>query len=150
MHKVPLWAYFPSAALLLWVGLALMSPLMGSKTAVDAERAELLQQAPVWVLILVPVGEALLWTVAFVEVAAYFRAAAFGAIAGVAAYSLVTHSGFWGIVVSAWIGAVLNTCYILMRGRSRPAAIANAIGLRWAFIAYAYFTVAGTVQRAAA
>lgn len=150
MRSVPLWLYFPVAALLLWCGLALMSAFMGDPSSAEAERADVLRQAPVWVLFLVPIGEALLWTVAFIEVAGYFRAAAVGAIAGVAAYSLLMHSGFWGILVSAWIGAVLNACYMLMRNRSRLAAVANTIALRWAFVAYAYFTVVGTVQRAAA
>jgi hypothetical protein len=140
LQRIPLWLYFPTAALLLWTGLVVMSTLMTDSA--DTERAELLRQAPLWVLVLVPLVEALVWTVAFVELAAYFHAAAIGAVMGVAAYSLLVHSGFWGIIVSAWIGGVLNATYLLMRGRSRLAAAANAIALRWAFIVYAYFTVA--------
>lgn len=149
-QKLPLWLYFPIAAFLLWAGLAIMSGLLNDP--LDAARAELLRQAPIWVLVLVPLGEALLWTVAFIEAGAYFHAAAIGAVFGVAAYSLLFHwsFGLWGIVVSSWIGGILNASYVLMRKRSRLAAAANAIALRWAFIAYAYYTIGATTQATAA
>jgi hypothetical protein len=142
-RKLPLWLYWPIGALLLWAGLALASSLMDDPA--DVARADLLRQAPLWVLVVVPLGEALVWTVAFVEVGACFRAPVIGAAIGVAAYSVLLHASFgiWGIVVSAWIGVIVNGCYVLMRDRSRVAAVANALALRWSFIAYAYFSVGG-------
>jgi hypothetical protein len=138
LQRVPLWWYFPAGVLLLWIGLTLLSTfIVGSP---DVERLESLRQAPLWVLAVVPLGEALIWTVAFVEAGAYFQASTIGAVLGVAAYSVLLHSqfGLLGIVVSAWIGAVLNASYLVMRRRSRVAATVNAIALRWTFIVYAY------------
>jgi hypothetical protein len=140
-----LWAYFPTGVALLFVGLWAISVVTGSSNDVDP-KSELLRTAPLWILVLVPIGEALLWTVAFTEGFAYMlRAPLLGMICGLFVYSVAFHAsgGALAIAASAWVGAVWGSLYVLMRGRSRWAAFANLVCLRWAFVAYAYFVAGG-------
>jgi hypothetical protein len=128
-------------------GLAVISTVAGPDVFHDP-KIEILRSTPVWLLgivgLLVPILEALVWTVAFVEGFAYaFRAPLLGAACGVLAYSALFHwsGGILAIVTSAWIGAVATYAYYLMRNRSRLAAFANTVALRWSFLAFAYFQI---------
>jgi hypothetical protein len=66
-------------------------------------------------------------------------------LCGVFAYSVLYHAreGALAIAASGWLGAVVGCLYVVMRERSRWAAILNALCLRWTFVAYAYVAVGG-------
>lgn len=145
--KLPLWSYFPIGLALLVAGLNAIGAVAGDSGEIGP-KAELLRAAPLWVLVpvlvLVPIGEALLWTVAFTEAFAYkLRAPLLGAICGLFAYSVVFHAGQGALAVaaSAWAGAVWGYLYVVMRTRSRWAAFINLVCLRWAFVALAYDSI---------
>jgi membrane protease YdiL (CAAX protease family) len=132
---------------LLFGGLAAISAVTGPDALVDP-KVEVLRSAPLWLLgtigLVAPVLEALVWTAAFVEGLAHaFRAPLLGAACGVLAYSVLFHwsSGGLAIVASAWLGCVLNYAYYVMRNRSRLAAFANTVALRWSFLAFAYVQI---------
>jgi hypothetical protein len=92
----------------------------------------------------VVVLEALLWTVAFVELSAKLaKSPVIGAILGVLAYGVVFHwaGGMFSVLVSTWIALVLNGSYVLLRQRSRPVAIVSTVAHKIAFILYAAFSI---------
>lgn len=131
----------------MFIGLAALSAITGPDALVDS-KVEILRSAPAWLLgivsLVVPLLEALVWTVAFVEGLAHaLRAPLLGAACGVLAYSVLFHwsGGGLAIVASAWVGCVLNYAYYLMRNRSRLAAFANTAALRWSFLAFAYVQI---------
>jgi hypothetical protein len=143
--KAPLWSFYPIGLVLLFAGLVVISAIVGFPEGVNPKGATL-RMAPLWVLVLVPVGEAFLWTVAFVEgFARVFRAPLLGALCGVFAYSVLYHArgGALAIAASGWLGAVVGYLYVVMRERSRWAAILNAVCIRWTFVAYAFIAVGG-------
>lgn len=143
LGKLPLLSFFPIGLVLLSAGLVVIGAIAGNPDTVNPKGA-LLPLAPLWLLVLVPMGEVLVWTVAFVEgFARAFRAPLLGAVCGVFAYSVVYHfrEGALAIAASGWLGAVVGYLYVVMRERSRWAAILNALCLRWTFIAYAYIAL---------
>jgi hypothetical protein len=84
--------------------------------------------------------EALLWTVAMVELADRFTGSpVLGAIVGVLGYGLALHwsSGTFSVLVSSWVVLVLNSSYVLLRRSSRGVAIASTIAQKLAFLLYA-------------
>ena len=144
---MPLWSYFPIGLALFFGGLIILSAIAGFPDEVSP-KAAILSIAPLWMLVLllvlVPVGEALLWTVFFTEaIARVFRAPILGAVCGVFAYSVLFHGpeGLLAVAVSGWFGTVLGFLYIVMRVRSRWGAFINVVCLRWAFVAYIYVLV---------
>ena len=144
---MPLWSYFPIGLALIFGGLIIASAVAGFPDEVSPKAATL-RIAPLWMLVLalvlVPVGEALLWTVFFTEaIARVFRAPILGAACGVFAYSVLFHGpeGLPAVAVSGWFGTVLGFLYIVMRVRSRWAAFIDVVCLRWAFVAYVYVLV---------
>ena len=146
-NKLPLWIYFPAGLVLMWSGLAAISEFAGPDALNDPKIA-IIQTAPIWLLgaaaVGVPLLEALVWTAGFTEGFDYtLHAPILGAVCGVVAYSFVFHwsGGALAIVSSAWIGSVLNVAYCLMRKRSRLAALANAVALRWCFFLFAYVQI---------
>jgi hypothetical protein len=142
--KWPLWTYFPVGLALLFAGLVAIGVVMGASDEVGP-KGEALRRAPLWILVLMPIGEALVWTVLPTEgFARAFRAPLLGAVCGLLAY-MVYHAsgGLLSVVSSAWVGAVWGSLYVLMRGRSRWAAFATLVCLRWSFVAYAYVSVGG-------
>ena len=148
LGKLPLWSYFPIGLVLLYAGPWAIAAIVGADDGVDP-KAAMLRDAPPWMLLLVPmvveIGEALLWTVAFTEGFAYaFRAPVLGVLCGWLAYVAyhVPH-GMLAVVVSGWVGAVWGCLYVVMRERSRWAAFVNLVGLRWAFFAYVYAVSGG-------
>jgi hypothetical protein len=142
LDRFPLWSFFPIGIVLIVAGSFAIGALLGNSGQVTPKVSPL-QDAPLWVLVLVPVVEALLWTVAFTEGFAYaFRAPLLGALFGLFAYVLYHFSkGMLGIVTSAWLGAVWSYLYVVMRERSRWAAFINLVCLRWAFVALAYVSI---------
>ena len=146
--KLPTWAQFPLAAAVLLLGLAAITA--GHDDGGAAQVASPLATAPLWLLamvgIVVPVGEVLVWSVAFVESAArLIQAPVLGALVGVVFYSAVYHAagGPLAMVASAWVGGVVNATYVLLRRNSVRRAIVYAIGLRWFFIAFAVALLRG-------
>jgi hypothetical protein len=144
---LPLWGYFPIGLALMFGGLVLISALTGPDGLIDP-KIEVLRSAPPWLLglvgLVVPVIEAFVWTVSFVEGFAYtLRTPLLGAVCGILAYGVLFHlsGGILGIVAATWVGVVLNCTYYLMRNRSRLAAFANTVALRWCFLAFAYVQI---------
>lgn len=138
-------SYFPIGFALIVAGLYVIEALAGEPATLDP-KLEPFAAAPLWILVLVPLAEALVWTVAFTEgFARVFRAPLLGAICGVFAYGVLYHGGqgAFAIATSAWIGAVLGYIYVVMRARSRRAALLNVVCLRWAFIALAFVSIGG-------
>lgn len=116
----------------------------------DAAKDAAMRAAPLWVLvpvlILVEMGEALVWTVLFTEgFARVLRAPFAGALCGVFAYSVLFHSagGMVAVVASGWLVTVVSGIYLAMRERSRRAAVLTAIGIKWVFGAYAFVSIRG-------
>ncbi len=144
LDRLPLWSFFPLGLLLLFAGLAIIGVSVQMPEG-ESPKAAAMRMAPLWVLVLVPLAEAMAWTVAPTEVCArWLRAAWFGAVFGVLAYALYhAPEGGLGIATSAWMGIVLACLYLAMRERSRRAAILNTICIRWTFTAYAYVALAG-------
>jgi len=148
--RVAAWAEFPLAAAVLLLGLLALSVVQGREEAVASMSP--LAAAPLWLVgavgLAVPILEVLVWSVLFVEPAArWLNAPALGALAGVAAYSVLYHhrGGSWAIVDSAWVGGVVNTAYVMARRRSMVRALWFAVGLRWCFVAVAMAAVRGWI-----
>ena len=146
MRKIPTAAIFLVAAALLVGGLLVLP--FGNDTGSSVDTSAKIAQHP-WLFagvgLVVEVGEALVWTVAFIESFAWaLRAPWLGAIAGIAAYSVGFHwnRGLVGILASGWIVLVLNVTYLILRERSKKTAVLCTIGLKWCFLAYAAVDIA--------
>ena len=144
-----MWFAFSDVALL--GGVILFAHIFGDGTP-PAPTIEIMKTAPVplvfAVAMLVPLGEALLWTVLLVEGAGvFFGAAWIGALSGIIAYSVVYHAnaGTVGIVCSAWIALVSNASYLILRRTSRWLGYWWVVGLRWTFVTFALLLVWGVV-----
>jgi len=147
LDRIALWWFFPIGLALLFGGLSVIATVLPMPEGIDP-KVELLRTAPLWIVVpvfvLISAGEGLLWTVAFTEgFARVFRAPVAGAVCGVIGYGVLFHfaGGLLAIAPSTWIGTVLGCLYLAMRERSRWKAILNTVCLRWAFAAYAFYTI---------
>ncbi len=120
---------------------------MGDKTVDAAMKA-----APIWLLIVaglsVPLLEAVLWTICFIEGAdAIARRPQWGALGGVVAYGAIYHSSgdMRTVLASTWVAFVVNISYLVLRIRSRMMAILWVAGLRWIFVGFALLAYRGVV-----
>lgn len=145
LARMPAWGLFVLALVLLFAGLAAIGALI-DLPADPGVKGALVRSAPVWVLVVVPVAEALLWTVLFTEGFAFaFRSPTLGMLSGLFAYSALFHAsgGVLGVATSAWIGGVCGALYLILRPRSRWRAALAVAGLRWCFMAYAFYALGG-------
>jgi hypothetical protein len=139
---LPAWAVFVLGLAVLFLPFA---PI-GTPIDIPADHAKeaALRAAPLWLLAVVPLGEALLWTVAFTEAfARVFRAPVLGMACGLFAYGVLFHApeGVIAIAASTWVGAVCGVVYLVLRRRSRLKGALAVAGLRWSFVAFAVYTV---------
>jgi len=89
-------------------------------------------------------GEALLLTAAPIEIAQrLWRQPLVGALIGILIYAVGMHwsKGWEGILLTGWIALVIAAAYLLQRRTSRMLAVLQALGLKWAFAAFALFTI---------
>ncbi|MEN5361917.1 hypothetical protein [Brevundimonas intermedia] len=89
-------------------------------------------------------GEALLLTVAPIEIARrLWRQPLIGALIGILVYAVGIHwsKGWQSILLTGWIALVIAAAYLLQLRTSRWLAVLQALGLKWAFAAFALFTI---------
>jgi hypothetical protein len=142
-------AKFLVAVVALFGGLLLFSLILPDDPAPSPDRAiEALQSAPLPILlvasVLVPIAEAAVFSIMFIEGAALARfSAQLGALAGVLAYSVLYHwsKGASGIVVSGWFIIVVNSMYLAMREYGVKTAFVGVVLLRWLYVAVAILLV---------
>lgn len=96
------------------------------------------------VMFVVLSGEALLLTVAPIEITRrLWRQPLIGALIGILIYAVGMHwsKGWESILLTGWIASVIAIAYLVQRRTSRWLAILQALGLKWAFAAFAFFTI---------
>lgn len=89
-------------------------------------------------------GEALLLTAVPIEIAQrLWHQPLVGALIGILIYAVGMHwsKGWEGILLTGWIALVIAAAYLLQRRTSRMLAVLQALGLKWAFAAFALFTI---------
>lgn len=96
------------------------------------------------VMFVVLSGEALLLTVAPIEITRrLWRQPLIGALIGILIYAVGMHwsEGWEGSLLTGWIASVIAIAYLVQRRTSRRLAILQALGLKWAFAAFAFGTI---------
>lgn len=96
------------------------------------------------VMFVVLSGEALLLTVAPIEIMRRLRSQPLiGALIGILIYSVGIHwvKGWEAMLLTGWIALVIAVAYLVQSRTSRWMAVFQALGLKWAFAAFALFTI---------
>jgi hypothetical protein len=96
------------------------------------------------VMFVVLSGEALLLTVAPIEITRrLWRQPLVGALIGILIYAVGIHwsKGWQGMLLTGWIALVIAVAYLVQRRSSRWLAVLQALGLKWAFAAFALFMI---------
>lgn len=139
-------ALFATSAALLFGGAALLESLFpGPDDPLDQLKAV----NPHFLALLgyvVLSGEALVFTVAPIEIARRFwRSSPGGAALGILLYGPVLHGskGLEGVLISTWIALVIAAAYVLQRQTSVKLAVFQALSLKWAFWTSALVTILG-------
>lgn len=135
-----LWRIVLMTTILLFGGLELADLLLLSPPPVDAGLSDV--PMGLFLAVAIPVGilEGLFWTVGCIELTArWLRSASIGAVAGIVGYGAIFHwsGGALSILVSTWIVLVLNVGYLLLRSRSRRAAVISTLAHKVLFMLYA-------------
>jgi len=131
----------------LFAGLAALG-FLGLEEASLVDKSAAVKSAPIWLLfglaLLVPLAEAAVWTAAPVELGAKLaRSPVTGGLVGVIAYGPVYHhaGGTLAVAASCWVALVICVVYLYTRLSSRLVAFAQAVALRWCFVAFALFAL---------